>query len=145
MRDVAEGAGFNWSITNLPTDLLQPQVSVHGPAFSLFQSTPEKQLAAWLFLKWFTAPEQQARWARTFGVLPVRASTVDFLEGYIVENPRYDIALGLLAGEVTTEPGMVGYGECREVMREMLSAIANRGEPAPWLEDTARICDNSLE
>jgi len=144
-RDVAEGAGFNWSISNLPTTLSKPEVSVRGPGFSLFPSTPEKQLAAWLFLKWFTEPEQQARWARTFGVLSVRSSTADFLQDYIVENPRYDIALGFLDGEAAAEPGVVGYGECREAMREMLSAIANRGEPAPWLEDTARICDDSLE
>ncbi|MBN1976738.1 MAG: ABC transporter substrate-binding protein [Anaerolineae bacterium] len=144
-RDVAEGAGFNWSISRLPTALSEPWASVRGPSFSIFQSTPEKQLAAWLFLKWFTAPEQQARWARTFGDLSIRSSTADFLQDYIAENPRYDVALSFLDGEVAAEPGVVGYGECREAMQEMLSAIASRGEPAPWLADTARICDASLE
>ncbi|MFN2272385.1 MAG: ABC transporter substrate-binding protein [Anaerolineae bacterium] len=144
-RDVAEGAGFNWSISYLPTTLSEPRVSVRGPSFSLFQSTPEKQLAAWLFLKWFTAPEQQARWVRAFGDLSVRSSTADFLQDYIAENPRYDGALSFLDGEVAVEPGVVGYGKCREAMREMLSAIASRGEPAPWLADTVRICDASLE
>jgi multiple sugar transport system substrate-binding protein/sn-glycerol 3-phosphate transport system substrate-binding protein len=144
-RDVAEGAGFTWSISHLPTTLSEARTSVRGPSFSLFQSTPEKQLAAWLFFKWFTAPEQQARWAQTFGVLPVRSSTADLLQDYIEENPRYAIALDFLDSEVAAEPGVAGYGECQEAMQEMLSAIASRGEPAPWLEDTVRVCDASLE
>ena len=144
-RDVAEGAGFNWSISHLPTTLSEPRAPVRGPSFSIFPSTPERQLAAWLFLRWFTAPEQQARWARTFGDLSVRSSTADFLQDYITDNPRYDVALGFLDDEVAAEPGVVGYGECREAMREMLSAVAGRGEPAPWLADTVRICDASLK
>jgi ABC-type glycerol-3-phosphate transport system substrate-binding protein len=102
-------------------------------------------LAAWLFLKWVTAPEQQARWVRAFGDLSVRSSTAGLLQDYIAESPGYDVALSFLDGKVAAEPGVVGYGECREAMREMLSAIANRGEPAPWLSDTAQICDASLE
>jgi ABC-type glycerol-3-phosphate transport system substrate-binding protein len=144
-REVAEGAGFAWSISHLPTILPRPSVYVQGPAFSLLRSTPEKQLAAWLFLKWFTEPEQQARWAQTFSVLPVRRSAADFLEDYVAENPRYDIALDFLDDEVAVEPGVVGYGECHEAIEEMLAAVARRGEPAPWLEDTVRACDASLE
>lgn len=144
-REVAEGAGFTWSISYLPTTLPHPGVYVQGPAFSLLRSTPEKQLAAWLFLKWFTEPEQQARWAQKFSVLPVRRSAVGFLEDYVVENPRYDIALDFLDDEVVVEPGVAGYGECHEAIEEMLAAVARRGEPAPWLEDTVRACDASLE
>ncbi len=144
-REVAEGAGFTWSISHLPTTLPRPKVYVQGPAFSLLRSTPEEQLAAWLFLKWFTEPEQQARWAQTFSVLPVRRSAADFLEDYVVENPRYDIALDFLDDEVAVEPGVVGYGECHEAIEDMLAAVARRGEPAPWLEDTVRACDASLE
>jgi ABC-type glycerol-3-phosphate transport system substrate-binding protein len=118
---------------------------VQGPSFSLLRSTPEKQLAAWLFLKWFTEPGQQARWARTFSALSVRLSAVDFLEDYIVENPRYDIALDYLDDEIATEPGAVGYGECREAIQEMLAAIADRGEPVPWLADAVQDCEASSE
>jgi multiple sugar transport system substrate-binding protein len=144
-KEVAEGAGFKWSISHLPTTLPRALMYVQGPCFSLFRSTPEKQLASWLFLKWFTEPEQQVRWVRTFSALPVRISTADLLETYIVENPRYEIALDLLDDEVAVEPGVAGYGACRESIQEMLAAIARQGEPAPWLADTLRECEASLE
>ncbi|MBN1810938.1 MAG: extracellular solute-binding protein [Anaerolineae bacterium] len=144
-KGVVEGAGFKWSISHLPTTLSRPKVYVEGPSFSLLRSTPEKQLAAWLFLKWFTEPEQQARWAQTFSVLPVRPSATDLLERYVVENPRYGTALDFLDDEVVAEPGVAGYDACHESIQEMLAAIADRGEPTPWLADAVQDCEASLE
>jgi multiple sugar transport system substrate-binding protein len=144
-KGVVEGAGFNWSISRLPTTLPLSQMYVEGPSFSLLRSTPEKQLAAWLFLKWFTEPEQQARWAQAFSVLPVRSSAADLLENYVVENPRYGMALDFLDGEIVAEPGVAGYDVCHKAIQEMLAAIADRGEPTPWLADTMQDCAASLE
>ncbi|MDP6932558.1 MAG: GMC family oxidoreductase N-terminal domain-containing protein, partial [Myxococcota bacterium] len=39
-----------------------PAPNVYGASVAICRTTPERQLAAWLFLKWFTEPEQQARW-----------------------------------------------------------------------------------
>jgi ABC-type glycerol-3-phosphate transport system substrate-binding protein len=144
-ESVVKGAGFNWSISHLPTTLARPKMYVEGPSFALLRSTPERQLAAWLFLKWFTEPEQQARWARTFSALPVRLSAVDLLESYVAENPKYGLALDFLDDETVAEPGVAGYDVCRESIQEMLTAIADRGEPVPWLEDTVQDCQGSLE
>lgn len=144
-KGVAEGAGFKWSISHLPTTLSHPKMYVKGPSFSLFRSTPERQLAGWLFLKWFTEPEQQARWAQAFSALPVRYSAADFLESYVVENPRYGVALDFLDGETIAEPGVAGYDVCHKSIQEMLAAIAGRGEPAPWLADTVQECEASLK
>ena len=55
-------------------------------------------MAAWLFLKWFTSPEQQARWVRASNYFPVRRSTAAQLAGYFEENPRYGKAYGFLRG-----------------------------------------------
>jgi hypothetical protein len=111
----------------------------------LFRSTPERQLAGWLFLRWFTEPEQQARWARTFDALPVRVSTRELLQDHIAENPQYGRALDFLDGETVIEPGVIGYGECYNSIREMLVATADRGEPSPWLADATQKCQDSLE
>jgi multiple sugar transport system substrate-binding protein len=144
-KGVADGAGFNWSISNLPTTLPHPKTYVGGPSFSLFRSTQEKQLAAWLFSKWFTEPEQQARWAQAFSVLPVRPSAVGLLGNYVAENPRYGMALDFLDGETVAEPGIAGYDACHESIQEMLAAIADRGEPTPWLADALQDCEASLQ
>jgi ABC-type glycerol-3-phosphate transport system substrate-binding protein len=122
-----------------------PKVLFEGPVFAVFRATPEKQLAAWLFLRWLAEPQQQARWAQAFSTFPIRVSAVDMMEGYLAENPQYEKALGLLQLKAAIEPGVIGYGECRNAVEEMLLAVARRGEPGVWLANTADACNASLE
>ncbi|MEO0108251.1 MAG: ABC transporter substrate-binding protein [candidate division WOR-3 bacterium] len=45
---------------------------IQGTNIGLFRrSTPAEKAAAWEFIKWFIAPEQQARWARATFYVPV--------------------------------------------------------------------------
>jgi len=79
-------------------------LDVYGPALVMMSSTPEKQFASWLFLKWFTEPEQQARLIETAGTLPIRESTLDLLNEYRDQNPHWSQAVSLLA-DAKSEPG----------------------------------------
>lgn len=49
----------------------------YGPSYSVLKSTPEKQLAAWLFARWLVSPENQAGWVSATGLLPLRSSLPD--------------------------------------------------------------------
>ena len=49
---------FDWSIAPMPDTVDKPVVDMYGPSWTIFKSTPEKQLAAWQFLKWFTEKDQ---------------------------------------------------------------------------------------
>jgi multiple sugar transport system substrate-binding protein len=142
---VAEGAGFNWSISTLPTSLDAPSVDTCRGSVSVFRTTPEKQLAAWLFIRWFTAPEQQARWARALGQFPVRASAADLLQDYLTQNPRYAMAFRFLDYEARSEPGVACHGGCRDAIEEMLQAVARGGDAAAWLSQTAQECNAMLQ
>lgn len=46
-------------------------VTAAGTAFSVLQNSPEKDLAAWLFIRWLAQPAQQARLLTHFGTLPL--------------------------------------------------------------------------
>lgn len=143
-RAVTADAGFNWAIAPLPTTLAAPVVYVHGPNFLLLETTPRQQLAAWLFLKWFTEPEQQAEWARALSYFPVRASAADLLQDYFAQNPQYQMAFGLLGYDLLTEPLVGGYGVCRHALYGMLAAIAHGEEAAAQLATAVTTCNNSL-
>jgi multiple sugar transport system substrate-binding protein/sn-glycerol 3-phosphate transport system substrate-binding protein len=142
---VADGAGFDWSITLLPTSLGTPRPAVYGPSLSIFKTGPERQLAAWLFVKWFTQPEQQARWARASSDFPVRASAAELMEDYFVEHPTYEKAFSFLAYEPATMPAVAGYEACRDEINQMLAGVASGGEPQAWLRETIAECNASLE
>ena len=79
---VAEEAGTEpdeWGIMAIPHTTADPVVNIYGGDIMITANTPEQELAAWLFTKWFTEPEQQARWDVISGYFPTRASTAEFL------------------------------------------------------------------
>jgi len=145
-RDVVnEGAGFNWSISTMPTTLEIPRVNIYGASLSILRSTPERQLAAWLFIRWLTAPEQSARWTRATDYFPVRLSAAEELAEYFAQNPQFEKAFGFLSHDIAIEPGLVAYDECRDLIGEMLSAVVAGEEPAAWLGATLEECNTFMQ
>ncbi len=141
---VAEGAGFNWSVAPMPTSLDAPRANIYGASVSVFRTTPEAQLASWLFIKWFSEPEQQARWAHASNYFPVRASAADLLADYFAAAPQFQQAFGFLSYDLAIEPGVAGYDECRDAIENMMVATANGEDAATWLADTVEDCNTYL-
>ncbi len=82
-------------IIALPTPVFQngkKMVMQRGGGFCTVRSTPERERAACLFLKWLTAPENNARFVTQLGYIPVRRSAH---EGYMereiatLSDPKY--------------------------------------------------------
>jgi multiple sugar transport system substrate-binding protein/sn-glycerol 3-phosphate transport system substrate-binding protein len=122
---------FDWSIAPLPHETDEPIVDMYGPSITVFQTTPEKQLASWLFLKWFTEPEQTARWAITTGYFPVRRSAAQserMLE-HFSENPLYAKAFSFLP-YAKTEPTIAGWQAVRDALEEAIVGVIT-GEQSP--------------
>ncbi len=138
------GLAFEWGVTHPPQTGAQPVVDVYGASVSICAGPPEKQLATWLFLKWFTAPEQQARWVRASNYFPVRKSTARELASYFEENPHYGAAFGML-DYGKSEPTMAGYERVRRLIREaMIEAI--EGEDVELVvEELQRTANRTLE
>jgi len=62
----------------------------------IFNTSPEEELASWLFLKYLTSPEVQAEWARYSGYYPTRESTLHSLRDFRIDNPDWSQGLKLL-------------------------------------------------
>lgn len=116
---VKSGVDFDWDVGAPPHDTPQPAVNVYGASISLCRTTPAAQLAAWLFLKWFTEPEQQAQWVRSSFYFPVRKSAVNGLADAFAANPRYRSAFDLL-DYGKAEPSVGGYQQVRKLMEQTL-------------------------
>ena len=124
---------FAWDVALPPRDGEDSVLNAYGASVSVCRSTPEKQLASWLFLKWFTAPEQQARWVKASNYFPVRRSTAAQLTGYFEENPRYGKAYGFL-DYGKAEPSVPGYEAVRRKIEEAMVEVAQGGEIFPVLQ-----------
>lgn len=63
----------------------------------IFDSHPETELAAWLFLKYLTSPEVQAEWAEYSGFYPTRQDSLTLLRQLRKDNPYWASGVNLLA------------------------------------------------
>ena len=140
---VSDGAGFAWSIAPLPHTTPDPVMNIYGASVSIGKSTPEKELATWLFIKYYTSPEVQAEWARASNYFPVRESVADGLGEYFEENPAYQTAFELLKYG-TAEPPAPGYDFVRDEAEATMAAIADGDDVASSLAELTATANEIL-
>ncbi|MBK6791486.1 MAG: extracellular solute-binding protein [Anaerolineales bacterium] len=81
-------------------------IAVYGSSYIVMKSTPEEQLAAWLFVRWLLDNEQDARWVEATHLFPLRESTVNLLGDYEKNHPQWKQAVELLSqGELQPQLG----------------------------------------
>jgi multiple sugar transport system substrate-binding protein len=85
-----------WTLVPFPGTAGSALVT-YGPSYSLLKSTPEKQLAAWLFTRWLLSPENQAQWVESTGLFPLLHSVLDIVDPYRIASPQWDAAVGDLS------------------------------------------------
>ncbi len=120
---VEEGAGFEWSVAALP-NTGTPKQNVYGASVSIPKSTPERELAAWIFIKYYTSPEVQKLWAEASGYFPVRESVAEMMTDYMAANPTYKASWDLLEYG-WFEPAVPGYDFVRDEIEVVMAAVVD--------------------
>ena len=130
---VEEGANFEWSVAPIPHTTADPVMNIYGASISIPKTSLEAQLATWLFAKYYTGVEAQAKWAQASNYFPVRASVADGLGEYFAANPAYQTAFDLLQYG-TTEPPAPGYDFVRDMSEESMAAIMEGADVTSTLD-----------
>jgi multiple sugar transport system substrate-binding protein/sn-glycerol 3-phosphate transport system substrate-binding protein len=144
-KAVDEGAGFAWSVNPPPHSTAEPRMNIYGASQSLFVSTPEEQLAAWLFNKFLSEAEQQASWASSTGYFATRQSAVDAMADYMAENPTYAKAFTFMGMDYGIESPVAGYDECRSAISSMVTNVLDGADVESELADAVEVCNEYLE
>lgn len=116
---------INWSLTNIPQkDPAKAATVQYGANIAIFKSTPEKQLASWLFVKWFADAAQTAEWAVKSSYMPVRksAADTDTLKNAWKTDVQGKQAFDQI-GSSLPEPNVRGQQDIRTVIEDMLNAV----------------------
>jgi multiple sugar transport system substrate-binding protein/sn-glycerol 3-phosphate transport system substrate-binding protein len=131
---VTAGADFEWSVAAIPHITEEPVQNIYGASVSIPNASPEEVLATWLFVKYYTSPEVQARWAEASNYFPVRQSVAEEMSDYFEANPAYGEAFNLLEyGKA--EPPVPGYDFVRDEVEIAMAAIANGAEVESTLNE----------
>jgi multiple sugar transport system substrate-binding protein len=114
-----------WTISPVPQAAATsaPAIDLYGASLSIPHTTPQRQLAAWLFIRWFSEPKQQAQWTHVSYYFPVRKSAEPLIKDLLDADPRFAAAWSLLkAANLKSEPPYAGY----DLVRDAISAAYSK-------------------
>jgi ABC-type glycerol-3-phosphate transport system substrate-binding protein len=143
----AVNGAFDIGIAPVPTAAgKQVRSLFSGTNLAVMNSTPEKERAAWDFIKWLTETKQSAYWMVQTSYLPVRKSALNeqIVKDYIAKTPRIQVALDMIP---TGQPpiSVAGWVDARTYLLDAVTAAtALTAEPKAALDDAARKTDEAL-
>ncbi|MFZ5915829.1 MAG: ABC transporter substrate-binding protein [Chloroflexota bacterium] len=139
----ANAPDSEWGIAPPPHDTPDPVVDIYGPSVTVFKTTPEQQLASWLFIRWFIEREQTAKWAELSSYFPVRKSAAADMTDFFASNPLYAKAWSWVQYG-RTEPNVPGWQEVRNIVADAMTAIINGGDVQTTLDAAAEAANAAL-
>ncbi len=122
---------FAWDVAPFPFVTSEPAVMVEGLTMGILRTSPNQQLAAWLLVKWFLEPQNDASWVLATGSLPLHRSALESseLKQYVEEHPQYLTAARLVA-YAHTEPAVSVMPMVRSLMSTAARAVC-QGQAEP--------------
>jgi sn-glycerol 3-phosphate transport system substrate-binding protein len=145
--------GVTIGVAPMPGPTGRGGVLVGGAALYIPKaSSPEKQAAAWQFIKFLNEPSSQAEWAVGTGYVPIRESALDepVLKAAWASTPEYKVAYDqLVTGteNVATAGPVIGpYDLVRVLVVDQMSAMLTQGvAPKTALATAADKADQEIE
>ncbi len=127
----AMGASSNpdeWTALSFPGDV-QTGLVVYGSSYIVLKSTPEQQLASWLFVRWMLSRENQKKWVEVTGLFPLRNSALDLLGDYKNSHPQWAAAVDLLP-QAQIQPQLASWRKVRVMLGDGFDAMFRVNTPA---------------
>lgn len=135
--------GFRWNVSPVPYGKRDPSLTISGPAWVMLKSSSAKQLAAWLFMRWFAETPQTVRWSQLTGLLPLRKSAGQGLANIFATNAGLKVAFDLLS-VARAQPDIPQWDAVAELLVHAVNSSVQGNDPGQALNDAARSADNLL-
>ncbi len=105
-----------WGIIPFPGETGSMTVT-GGFSLGILESSPEKDLAAWLFIRWLSEPAQQARLLTTQGTLPIGEEVFSLTPEIGTRYPQWNTAVRYLNTHITA-PMDADWSVVRQVVED---------------------------
>jgi multiple sugar transport system substrate-binding protein len=138
---------IEWQVIPLPHAAHAEPASIvyGGNIMAVREDDPERDLAKWLFIQYWTSYEATKKWVLGTdeipgsGYLPLHRSTLDDPEfvAFLEEHPRYDEAVQCLDDGVI-EPQLAGQQAVRGILEDVYVRILNGEDAQATLQEAAR-------
>lgn len=138
----AANSADRWTVIPFPGT--QRAVIAYGPSFVVLKTSQARQLAGWLFVRWALSVENQARWARENGYLPVRISALDLMNDLRSANPQWGAAAALMP-QIGNYPQLAGWRLARYVLGDGVYTFFALNLPANDIEAVLEQMQTTVE
>ncbi|CAG7649443.1 ABC transporter substrate-binding protein [Paenibacillus allorhizosphaerae] len=140
LKTYLENAKFEVGVSFLPGDK-ERKSHIGGAGIVMMEGAPAKQKeAAWKFIKFMTAAENNIKWAEGTGYLPTHKSVLNTDEGkkYFEKLPQYKAVFDNF-DNVVGRPQHPAYPEFSKKYMEVVGKmILENADPIPLLKDSVK-------
>ncbi|MCX6053744.1 MAG: extracellular solute-binding protein [Chloroflexi bacterium] len=137
------GSKDSWTVLPYPSES-RPGAVTNGYSYGILKSDPENQLAAWLFVRWLSTPEHQARILQTAGTLPLGEKVQDLLAAFKAAYPQWQQAVDQIPG--TTWALSQSNGEIiHTVLEDSAWQLFNAGFQSDQIPGLLRQVDETIQ
>lgn len=135
-----------WGFIAAPGPDGNKAVDAFQQMLGVIPSTADQEMASWLFIKWLTSPEIQARWVRASGYYGTQASTEELLADYAEENPVWATGVELAAIGPSEPQTFPAWSAVRSAINDTAAELYNAVNEAEVVEilDTLTLTANEL-
>jgi multiple sugar transport system substrate-binding protein len=126
--DAEDAIKDEWTLIPFPGKDGGQAVNLFGQYVAIGNTNPERMMATWVFLKYLTSPEVQAKWIGGSAYYPTRSDTLQFLGTYKATNPIWAYGLSFLQYGAA-EPAWPSWTSVRRSVGDTFNAIL-QGTPA---------------
>jgi multiple sugar transport system substrate-binding protein len=131
-----------WTVLPFPSGNDDAAIAVYGPSFTILESTPEEQLASWLFIQWLLSAENQARWVQVSDAFPLRVSVLENLAPDDPQAEQWIAAVDLLEF-ARPEPGYRSWETVRFTLSDVATQLYRWYFTLEQLPSTVRLLDRT--
>jgi multiple sugar transport system substrate-binding protein len=116
-----------WTIAPFPGKDGGEAVDLFGQYVAIANTNPQRMMATWVFVKYLTSPEVQAKWIQGSAYYPTRSDTLPLIQDYGSQNPIWAYGLTFL-DYGKAEPAWASWTTVRRDVQDTFNAIL-QGSP----------------
>ena len=135
-----------WGFIAAPGPDGQKAVNAFQQMLGVVPSTAEQEMASWLFIKWLTSPEIQARWVKVGGYYGTQYTTEELLAEHAEENPVWATGVELAAIGPSEPQTFPAWSAVRSAINDTAAELYNavNEEEVQEILDTLTLTANEL-
>jgi ABC-type glycerol-3-phosphate transport system substrate-binding protein len=142
--------GFHWDAGILPQKQgTQPVTELYGSVNTMIKSTPQQQLASWLFMKYVASTQNQGPFAAQAGFAPTTRSSVDSpeMKAVFAQNPQFKSAVDVITSHAQLPPQSTALTQIRTGVAndDVLQVLLGQLSPQDGAKKLAFDADKALE